>query len=88
MSGERYFGTVLWFEPRRGFGFIKPDTMDKDLYVHHMQIQMDGYRKLEENQRVEFSIGSYNGKPQAEDVVPLTAEGSVSNGNQGNRVQA
>ena len=44
MSEERYFGTVVWFEPRRGYGFIKCDTRDGELYVHHTQIQMDGYR--------------------------------------------
>ena len=88
MREERYFGSVVWFAPKLGFGFIKCDTRDGDLYVHHSQIQMDGYRTLEENQRVEFSIGSYNNKPQAENVVPLAIEGSVEHGNQGNRVQA
>lgn len=47
-------GTVKWFASEKGFGFISPDEGDKDLFVHHSEIQMDGYAKLDEGQRVSF----------------------------------
>jgi CspA family cold shock protein len=47
-------GTVKWFNATKGFGFITPDGGGDDLFVHHTQIQMSGYRELTEGQRVEF----------------------------------
>lgn len=47
-------GTVKWFNTEKGFGFIGPDDGSADLFAHHSEIQTDGYRILEENQRVEF----------------------------------
>lgn len=49
-------GTVKWFNSEKGFGFIAPDSGDKDVFVHYSEIQGNGYRSLEENQRVEFNI--------------------------------
>jgi len=89
MSKERFFGTVVWFEAKRGYGFVAGDTLDKQYFVHFSQIKMDGFRKLDEGQRVEFSIGEGpDGKPQAENVVRLDDEGSVQDGNSERRVQA
>src|SRR5579875_865542 len=48
-------GTVKWFNPDKGFGFIAPDDGSPDVFVHHSSIQADGYRSLQENQRVEFT---------------------------------
>lgn len=47
-------GTVKWFNDKKGYGFIIPDGGGEDLFVHHSNIQMDGYRSLEEGQQVEF----------------------------------
>ena len=47
-------GTVKWFNATKGFGFITPDGGGEDLFVHHSEIQMQGYRELTEGQRVEF----------------------------------
>ena len=47
-------GTVKWFNAQKGFGFITPDDGGQDVFVHHSQIQMGGYRELAEGQRVEF----------------------------------
>lgn len=47
-------GTVKWFNDKKGYGFIIPNGGGEDLFVHHSNIQMDGYRSLEEGQQVEF----------------------------------
>jgi CspA family cold shock protein len=52
---DRIQGTVKWFNTVKGYGFIGRDEGD-DVFVHFSAIQMDGYRKLEEGQNVEFVI--------------------------------
>jgi CspA family cold shock protein len=49
-------GTVKFFSDSKGFGFITPDAGGKDLFAHHTEIQMDGYKSLKENQKVEFEV--------------------------------
>jgi cold shock protein len=58
-------GTVKWFNSEKGFGFIAPDGSAKDVFVHHSEIQGDGFRSLEENQRVQFEISQGPKGPQA-----------------------
>ena len=48
-------GTVKWFNDSKGFGFITPDNGGKDLFAHHTEIQMDGYKSLQEAQKVEYT---------------------------------
>ena len=61
-------GTVKWFNAEKGYGFIAVDG-SSDLFVHYSAILMDGFRTLEEGQRVEFDIAvGRNGKNQAERV--------------------
>lgn len=55
MSEERFVGTVKWFNATKGFGFIGREG-GEDVFVHFSALQMEGYKKLEENQKVEFSI--------------------------------
>jgi len=48
-------GVVKWFDPRKGFGFIEMED-GKDIFVHHTEIQGEGFRTLDEGQEVEFEI--------------------------------
>ncbi|MHB1431364.1 MAG: cold-shock protein [Streptosporangiaceae bacterium] len=48
-------GTVKWFNPDKGFGFIAPDDGTADIFVHYSAIDMGGYRSLAENQKVEYT---------------------------------
>ncbi|MEV6524823.1 transcription antiterminator/RNA stability regulator CspE [Longispora sp. NPDC051575] len=61
-------GTVKWFNAEKGFGFITPDDGGQDLFVHFSAIASQGYRSLDENQRVEFDVGQGQKGPQAENV--------------------
>ncbi|MFW5899102.1 MAG: cold-shock protein [Jiangellaceae bacterium] len=60
-------GTVKWFNSEKGYGFIAVDG-GSDLFVHYTAIQMEGYRSLEDGQRVEFEVGEGPKGPQAEQV--------------------
>ena len=61
-------GTVKWFNPDKGYGFISREDGD-DLFVHFSEIQMDGFKTLDEGQKVEFDITTgQNGKLQASNV--------------------
>jgi CspA family cold shock protein len=64
-------GTVKWFNAEKGYGFITPDDSGPDVFVHYSEIQSSGYRSLEENQRVEYTVTQGNKGPQATAVSPL-----------------
>ena len=53
---ERINGTVKWFNGDKGFGFIAPDDESEDVFVHYSAIQGDGFRNLDEGDRVEFAV--------------------------------
>ena len=67
---EKIQGTVKWFNGSKGYGFIEREG-GEDVFVHYSAIQGDGYRNLEEGQRVEFIITQGQKGPQAEQVTPL-----------------
>ncbi|NLM69544.1 MAG: cold shock domain-containing protein [Firmicutes bacterium] len=63
-------GTVKWFNVEKGYGFIEQEN-GEDVFVHFTAIQGDGFRTLEEGQKVEFEIVQGNRGPQAANVVRL-----------------
>ena len=69
MSEERYVGTVKWFNATKGFGFIGRED-GEDVFVHFSAINMEGYKRLEENQKVEFSVEQGPKGLQATNVIP------------------
>ncbi|MDQ6976953.1 MAG: cold-shock protein [Ghiorsea sp.] len=62
-------GTVKWFNDEKGFGFIEQDGGD-DVFVHHTAINSEGFRSLEEGQKVTMEVVQGQKGPQAENVVP------------------
>jgi CspA family cold shock protein len=61
-------GTVKWFNPDKGFGFITPEGGAKDCFVHHSAIQGSGYKSLDEGEQVEFDVVQGQKGPAAENV--------------------
>jgi len=61
-------GTVKWFNAEKGFGFIAQDGGGEDVFVHFSAIQSNGYKSLDENQKVEFDLAQGPKGPQAENV--------------------
>jgi cold shock protein len=65
-------GTVKWFNSEKGYGFLAPDGGGADVFVHYSAIQTNGYKTLDEGQRVSFDVEQGNKGPQATKVTPLT----------------
>jgi CspA family cold shock protein len=63
-------GTVKWFNSQKGYGFISQEN-GPDVFVHHSAIQGEGYKSLEENQKVEFDVTEGPKGPQAANVRPV-----------------
>lgn len=64
-------GIVKWFNADKGFGFITPDGGGTDMFVHHSEIQVSGYKSLEEGQKVSYEVGQGQKGPCATNVTPM-----------------
>jgi len=69
---ERFTGTVKWFNPSKGYGFIGREDGKEDIFVHFSALKMDGYRSLREGQTVEFAIEKGEKGLQAIDVIVVS----------------
>ena len=63
-------GTVKWFNAEKGFGFISQEN-GPDVFAHFSEIQADGFKSLDEGQKVEFEVTEGNRGPQASNIVKL-----------------
>ena len=64
-------GTVKWFNDTKGFGFLRREDGEKDVFVHHSAIQAQGFKSLAEGEKVEFDVVQGQKGPAAENVVKL-----------------
>jgi CspA family cold shock protein len=67
----RTTGTVKWFNDSKGYGFITPENGQSECFVHHSRIQGQGFRTLQEGERVEFDLVETDRGQSAENVVRL-----------------
>jgi cold shock CspA family protein len=72
MSDTKYNGEVLWFDPKRGYGFIgwdKDDVKQKDLFAHFSDVVCEGFKTLYKGQKVTFGLGvNKHGNPKAVEI--------------------
>lgn len=68
---DKMTGLVKWFNAEKGFGFIIPDNGSKDVFVHFSAIQNNGFKTLEEGQKVSFSVESGAKGPAAANVTAI-----------------
>jgi CspA family cold shock protein len=61
-------GTVKWFNPTKGYGFIQPDDGGKDVFVHISAVEKAGLRGLDEGQKISYEIVTNNGKSSADNL--------------------
>jgi cold shock protein len=65
-------GTVKWFNEKKGYGFIIPDGLNQDVFVHYSAIQAEGFKTLSEGDKVQFEIFQDAKCARARDVVRVT----------------
>jgi CspA family cold shock protein len=64
-------GTVKWFSNEKGYGFIRPDDGSEDVFVHHTGIAGDGFKSLQEGDKVTYEVTQGRKGLQAENVTPV-----------------
>ena len=67
----RITGSVKWFNSKKGFGFITRDDNNEDIFVHFSAINAEGFKNLEEGEKVEFEVVQEEKGPRAQNVVKL-----------------
>jgi CspA family cold shock protein len=78
MDAERRAGSVKWFSRVKGYGFIAPDDQEKEIFVHFSGIEAEGYKNLEQGQRVAFEVEDTPKGPQAVRVTVIAAEADAA----------
>jgi CspA family cold shock protein len=76
----RVLGTVQWFSRVKGYGFVRPDGDEEDVFIHYSLIQGEGYRNLARGQRVEFTMEDTPKGPQAAELIGLEMESDQDEG--------
>ena len=75
MDKEQFIGDVVWFDPKKGYGFIgwqKNNVKQQDMFVHFSDVICEGFKTLNKEQKVSFSIGTNkHGNPKAIEVTIL-----------------
>jgi CspA family cold shock protein len=69
---ERLTGKVKWFNTTKGYGFIQNDEISGDIFVHYSMIRGEGFRTLQEGQKVEFTLMENESGKQAKDVIVIS----------------
>ena len=64
-------GTVKWFNDKKGFGFIKRDDGERDVFVHYQAVRSDGHKTLREGQQVTMEVVDSDKGPSANNVTPI-----------------
>ena len=70
IATERCTGRVRWFSGEKGYGFIAPDDGGEDVFVRHSAIETNGFRTLQDNERVTYELGDDGRGPRALQVRP------------------
>jgi CspA family cold shock protein len=70
-SNTMQTGIVKWFNDAKGFGFIKPDAGGDDLFAHFSEVRVEGFKSLQENQRVSFEVKNGPKGLQAANITPV-----------------
>lgn len=61
-------GTVKWFNPTKGYGFIEPEDGGKDVFVHISAVEKAGLKSLNEGEKVEYEVQNERGKDSAQNI--------------------